>query len=588
MATNTTKPLFAKQTFVLYLRMTLQHRKLSFISLGLPAAAICTSVLAPLFASKLLASLATQTTQTNIYLLWFIVFSLLGLFLNKAGIAANMRLQSIVMADLFDMMMARLLQRSAGFYADRVGGKLVSDALDFVNSYGTLVANGFIKGLGFLLVIITGVIILTLNSWLIGLIVLVFLAGLTVWTIKDSIRRKQVRADRLLVYKELASHLSDNLVNAVTVKTFAREKDEVARGKEINSRLRDLRIKDWVRTTGEENNRVGAVILVQIALFIALAQIIRNDPAALSAGIFAFAYMLTLLNRFFEINTIIRQVDESILSASPMTEMLQQPIEVQDVHGAKKLRVTKGAITIDNLRFCYPDSPDTYVFDDLTLHIKPGEKVGLVGHSGGGKTTLTRLLLRFDDITDGVIAIDGQDIQRVTQNSLRQSIAYVPQEPLLFHRSILENIRYGKPDATEAEVIAAAERANAHEFIQKLPKGYQTFVGERGVKLSGGQRQRVAIARAILKDAPLLVLDEATSALDSESERLIQQSLRTLMEGRTTLVVAHRLSTIKNLDRIVLINNGAIQEEGTHAELLKQSGQYATLWSHQSGGFMED
>jgi ATP-binding cassette subfamily B protein len=211
-----------------------------------------------------------------------------------------------------------------------------------------------------------------------------------------------------------------------------------------------------------------------------------------------------------------------------------------------------------------------------------------VGHSGSGKTTLTRLLLRFSDIEAGVIAIDGQDISKVTQKSLRESIAYVPQEPMLFHRSLRENIAYGKPEASFEEVHAAAEKANAIEFIEKLPEGFETTVGERGVKLSGGQRQRIAIARAILKDAPILVLDEATSALDSDSEKLIQDALSKLMKGRTSIVVAHRLSTISKLDRIIVLEDGQIDEQGSHEALLKQKGTYAKLWAHQSGGFIEE
>jgi ATP-binding cassette subfamily B protein len=224
----------------------------------------------------------------------------------------------------------------------------------------------------------------------------------------------------------------------------------------------------------------------------------------------------------------------------------------------------------------------------LTLHIKPGERIGLAGHSGGGKTTLTKLILRFADVTKGAIAIDGQNIADVSQDSLRSAIAYVPQEPYLFHRSLRENIAYARPDATDDEVMLAVKRANAYEFIKNLPDGLDTIVGERGVKLSGGQRQRIAIARAILKDAPILILDEATSALDSESEKLIQNALTKLMKGRTSIVVAHRLSTIAQLDRIIVLENGSIAEQGSHSELLQHKGIYATLWAHQSGGFIEE
>lgn len=214
--------------------------------------------------------------------------------------------------------------------------------------------------------------------------------------------------------------------------------------------------------------------------------------------------------------------------------------------------------------------------------------MALVGHSGGGKTTITMLLLRFMDIDRGQIRIDGQNIATVKQRQLRSSIAYVPQDPALFHRTLTENIRYGKLDASQEEVVRVAKMAHAAEFIDKLRHGYETLVGERGVKLSGGQRQRIAIARAMLKNAPILVLDEATSALDSESEKLIQDVLWKLMEGRTAIVIAHRLSTIQRMDRIVVLKEGKIVEQGTHQELLQKAGVYAKLWAHQSGGFLKD
>jgi ATP-binding cassette subfamily B protein len=270
-----------------------------------------------------------------------------------------------------------------------------------------------------------------------------------------------------------------------------------------------------------------------------------------------------------------------------MTRVLDEPLLVKDAPDAQALTVTAGRIDFDHLGFSYADAAaHEHVFEDLTLHIAPGQRVGLVGRSGSGKTTLTKLLLRLSDIQDGRILVDGQDISACTQQSLRRQIAYVPQEALLFHRSIRENIAYGRPDATDAEIRAAAADANALEFIERLPDGLETQVGERGVKLSGGQRQRVAIARAILMDAPILVLDEATSALDSESEKLIQDALENLMRGRTSIVVAHRLSTVASLDRIVVLSEGRIVEDGTHAALVAAGGEYARLWGRQSGSFL--
>ncbi len=259
--------------------------------------------------------------------------------------------------------------------------------------------------------------------------------------------------------------------------------------------------------------------------------------------------------------------------------------DIQDKPKAKPIKISKGTINFEGIHFQYKENAK--IFDDLSLDIPAGQKVGLVGESGVGKSTLTSLLLRLYDIQKGEISIDGQDISKVKQESLRKSIAFVPQEPLLFHRSIFENIQYGKNNATQKEVEKVAKLANAHEFISQLSDKYETYVGERGVKLSGGQKQRVAIARAMLKQAPILVLDEATSALDSESEQLVQEALKHLMKGKTVLAIAHRLSTLLAMDRIIVLDKGKIVEDGTHKELLKKKGIYAKLWNHQAGGFIQ-
>ncbi|MCA9328872.1 ABC transporter ATP-binding protein, partial [Candidatus Saccharibacteria bacterium] len=390
--------------------------------------------------------------------------------------------------------------------------------------------------------------------------------------------------------KKLVAHFSDSIVNAPTVKTFAREKDEVKRNKQLNDELYELRIKDWV-TSGNNGNLRAATLLtgIVILLFI-LNTLTSKNPDAIGIGFFAFIYTFTIILRLFDISIITRQVEESFLNARPIMDVLLQENEVDDAKNAKALVVNKGAVTFQNISFHYEDSGKSEkVFHNLNITVNPGEKVGLVGPSGGGKTTLTRLLLRFDDLQEGRIEIDGQNIAESTQESLRQNIGYVPQEPLLFHRTIRENIVYGASGAPDEMVTQATKKAQALEFISKLSEGFDTIVGERGVKLSGGQRQRVAIARAILKNAPILVLDEATSALDSESELSIQRALEQLMKGKTTIVIAHRLSTIQKMDRIIVLDDGKIVEEGKHTELLKKkNGLYARLWKHQSGGFLQD
>jgi ABC-type multidrug transport system fused ATPase/permease subunit len=265
---------------------------------------------------------------------------------------------------------------------------------------------------------------------------------------------------------------------------------------------------------------------------------------------------------------------------------ITKPIELTDAPGAQPIVVPKGEIVFDQVCFSYNSGRD--VFDNLSLTIPAGQKVGLVGFSGAGKTTLCQLLLRNYDLNSGQIRIDDQNIAGVTQDSLRAQIAVIPQDTSLFHRSLAENIGYGRPDASMEEIVAAAKAAEAHDFIMKLPAGYETLVGERGIKLSGGQRQRIAIARAILKNAPILLLDEATSALDSVTERLIQTALNHAMAGRTTIVVAHRLATLTNLDRLIVLEHGQVIEDGSLSELLARNGRFAQLWQMQAGGFLPD
>jgi len=582
-------PLHVKATLTLYLQATLRHKTESLQILVLPLGNVLLGVFMPFFASKVLADIVARGPRLWHDFVWFSTIVVVGIVLNAYGMRRCVVLQARIMEELQNHVFARLLERSVGFYNNQIGGKLVSDVLDFVGAYGQLFNAGFISAFAFALTTFVGLVVVFVSNWTIGLVMTALLGILLYWTMVATASRSDLRAARLKIGKKLVAHVSDNIVNAVTVKTFAQESKEIVANQRISRQLGHTRATDWQRTVTSESERMGMLLLTQIALILVLIWLTRRDPHLLATGIFAFTYTLSLINRFFTINTITRQIEESFLQASPMTELLQEPVEVTDATDAKPLVVTAGEIICKDLTFHYADaaSSDT-VFKGLNLHIQPGEKIGLVGHSGGGKSTLTRLLLRFDDVSDGSITIDGQDITAVTQTSLRQQIAYVPQEPLLFHRSIQENIAYGRDSVSQVDIEHAAKQAYAHGFISKLPDGYDTIVGERGVKLSGGQRQRIAIARAILKDAPILVLDEATSALDSESEKVIQKALWELMDNKTTVVVAHRLSTIQKMDRIVVLSEGNIAEQGSHAELLEQGGLYATLWAHQSGGFIEE
>lgn len=308
----------------------------------------------------------------------------------------------------------------------------------------------------------------------------------------------------------------------------------------------------------------------------------------ITAGDFALVFMLNfeIVNRLFQVTTIIKNFIANLGTVDQALVLLENEPDILDKPRAVALKINKGKIVFESVKFHYKDTEA--LFQNKSVTIEAGQKVGLVGYSGGGKSTFVNLILRLYDVTEGHIFIDDQDIRDVTQDSLRNNIAMIPQDPALFHRTLMENIRYGRIEANDEEAIEAAKKAHAHEFIIKLPQGYNALVGERGVKLSGGQRQRIAIARAILKNAPILILDEATSQLDSVTEGNIQESLWELMQDKTTIVVAHRLSTLLHMDRIIVFDQGKIVEDGTHSELLNNKGLYKTLWDAQVGGFLPD
>ncbi len=577
-----------RQTMLLFWQAGLAYRPLLIKGMLFPLGTLFSSVVAPLFISKTLGALTLPNGRPEYYLALFTIAATLGLLCNRVGHPAFFTHQAYVARDLLSQSLDTLLKRGVSFHNNTIGGKIVSDALDFPDAYSRF-ADSLATGLVPLTVtFVAGAIVIYPQSWMLGLFVTVLAALIVGLGIRDSRRMAPRRVIRLQARKDTTGHVADSIMNIQTVKTFSREDHERREHNRLNQKLTSIRIKDWTELSVRGNNRLIILVVLQVALVWIIIHLVRQDPSLLGAGIFAFLFTITLSNRLFEVNMLIRNIEESLLSAAPMTEMILATPEILDSAQARPLKIAGGSVAFRDVTFAYGDAqPGDEIFSKLNLDIAVGEKIGLIGPSGGGKSTLTRLLLRFEDINNGEIAIDGQDIATVTQTSLRRSIAYVPQEPLLFHRSVRENIAYGRPDASLADIKRAAKQAHAHEFIEHLGDTYDTIVGERGVKLSGGQRQRIAIARAILKDAPLLILDEATSALDSESEVLIQDALWKLMKRRTAIVVAHRLSTIQKMDRIVVLDGGRIVEQGTHQQLLKRKGLYATLWSHQSGGFIE-
>ena len=522
------------------------------------------------------------------YVLALVLVNLVGQVLSKLQDYTVYKLEINGNYHLSRLCFDTLSNQSMTFHTSNFGGALVSQTSRFTSGYSQLVDVVVFS----LIPMVTSIAATILSlAWQVPTFVLILVVMMVVyiafvWVMYKRILPLSERTSQ--AQNRLSGVLSDAVTNILAVKTCGREDFE----RELfDAADRDARSAETVsmRATMRRNfasSGIIVLIMAVVSVFMVGGHAWFGIGASTLIMMFTYTYNLTM--RLNYTSSMMQRINRALGDAAQMTQILDEPRLVEDAPDASELAVTDGAIDFEHLGFRYHDAAeDDRVFDDLTLHIPAGQRVGLVGRSGSGKTTLTKLLLRLDDVQDGRVLVDGQDISRCTQQSLRRQIAYVPQEALLFHRSIRENIAYGRPDATEEQIREAARQANALEFIDRLPQGMDTMVGERGVKLSGGQRQRIAIARAILTDAPILVLDEATSALDSESEALVQQALERLMHGRTSIVVAHRLSTVASLDRIVVLSNGKIVEDGTHAELSRAGGEYERLWDRQTGGFLE-
>lgn len=484
--------------------------------------------------------------------------------------------------DLYIEAMDELLAKDLSFFQDNYVGSLTKRALGYARRFEDVfdvmsfqvIAN--LLPLGFV-----AFVLWKHSPWLI--LTLVGMLAATFIIIWPRIRRRRKLVDiREAASTRLAGHVADSISNAEAVRAFAREPEE--------ARIHALNVEDYgskaLRSWDYQNLRVDTITAPMYVLTNALGLVIALATGAGMQTVFiTFSYYASITRVMWEFNRIYRNLEGALTEAAQFTELLLDPPAVVDADETRPFAPAHYGIEMKKVCFRYaPSQP--LLFEDFSLEIPHGAKVGLVGYSGGGKTTITRLLLRFVDIESGIILLGGQRIDEIPQAALRRAVAYVPQDPSMFHRSIADNIRIGRPEATDDEVRRAAKLAHAAEFIEALPLGYETLVGERGVKLSGGQRQRVAIARAILKDAPVLILDEATSSLDSESETLIQDALWTLMATRTAIVIAHRLSTVKRMDQLVVLDRGRIVEKGSHDALLARGGIYASLWSHQSGGFL--
>ncbi|MEO8065788.1 MAG: ABC transporter ATP-binding protein [Candidatus Doudnabacteria bacterium] len=576
-----------KQTFRIFWQHSRRYPWAIFIlSLCLIGASIA-DVFGPYFYKQLFNVLASQSASFG--QLFGIVVKILvaGSFtwaFWRLATFVNNNFQPRVMTDLVNTCFSYLQDHSFNFFSNNFAGSLVKKVGRYERAYEDIVDQLY-WSLGQTVLKIAIIIgVLYFVNWLIALVVFVWSTIYIVFSIAFAQYKLKYDVANAELDTEVGGRLADTITNNINLKLFGGALRELKSFKQLTDRQFRMRKWTWDLSSVNEAVQGGLFVILEFGLLLLALRFWKEGN--LTIGDFALlqGFMVQMFGRLWDLGRQVKQIYSRLGDAEEMTAILLTPHEITDKSDAERLKVISGKIDFLDVTFGY--NSRRRVFQNFDLSINPGERVALIGPSGGGKTTIVKMLFRFFDLQAGKILIDGQDISAVTQESLRAQLSLVPQEPILFHRSLYDNIAYGKQNASKEDIIEAAKLAHCHEFITKLPDQYETFVGERGVKLSGGERQRVAIARAILKNAPILVLDEATSSLDSESERYIQDALKNLMKGKTTIVIAHRLSTIMQMDRIIVIEKGKVREEGKHEELLKvKQGTYQKLWNIQAGGF---
>jgi ATP-binding cassette subfamily B protein len=568
-----------------------EHKWLAvMVALGMMLATF-TEVIVPVYAGRLVDALAEGRAATDVALHAFIIMAALGLAMVVlrhlawwAIVPFTLRIMSKVAQGAFH----RVQRFSTDWHNNSFAGSIVRKitrgmwALDMINDV-------LLLALLPSMVVLVGTVVLLGHRWpVMGLVMAVGAIAYVMLTVTLA-TRVIAPASRLsnAMDTRIGGVLADALSGNAVVKSFGAEAREDERLGRVVDKWSRRTYRTWMRHTYSGSGQLALLWFVRSAVTGTALWLWWHGRATPGEITYVLTTYFVVHGYLRDIGQHIHHLQRSVNEMEEMVQMYNEPLGVADSPEARPLRIDAGEVRFDHVTFCYAGQ-DKPLYRDLNVRIAPGERIGLVGHSGSGKTTFVKLIQRLYDVTEGRVLIDGQNVANATQESLRSQIAIVQQEPILFHRSLAENISYARPSATQAEIERAARLANAHDFIARLPRGYNTLVGERGVKLSGGERQRVALARAFLANAPILILDEATSSLDSESEALIQQAMDRLMAGRTSIVIAHRLSTVRAMDRILVFEHGHVVEEGNHEALLRRpQGHYRRLFERQSGGIVD-
>ncbi|MFH1482008.1 MAG: ABC transporter ATP-binding protein [Patescibacteria group bacterium] len=580
-----------KKTLKIYWQNILNYKILAFFLIISIIGTSIINVIIPLYLKDFFNALASNNAKDIIFknlisiLIIITSFKLFQWLLWRMTDFLTTCFQTKIIADLTNCCFAYLHKHCFAYFENNFVGSLVKRVHWFTAAFERIADQIIFTLLSLVIQIIIIIVVLFRENIYLGLGVLIWLIIFLI--INWLFAKYKFKYDLKLNEAETKASglLADTVTNYSNVKLFNGYKEEVKNFTEATEKIRKLRKFTWNLHNIFESIQAFLMTILEIGILYLAIKLWQKDILTIGSFVLIQTYLIQIFMQIWNFGNAIRTIYKSLSDAEEMTIILNTPYGIKDIENAKDLKIIEAKIEFKKVNFCY--FKDKKVLKDFDLIIKPKERVALIGPSGGGKSTIIKLLLRMYDLTKGEILINNQDISKVTQESLWKNISLVPQDPILFHRTLMENIRYGKLEASDEEVIEAAKLAHCHEFISKAIDGYNTYVGERGIKLSGGERQRVAIARAILRNAPILIFDEATSSLDSESEYFIQDGLSKLMENKTVITIAHRLSTIKKMDRIIVIDNGKIIEQGKHQELIeKQESVYKKLWELQANGFI--